>query len=166
MWQQGLLAAHGRRGGGGELANTPATLTCTHAHPPAAQDVWVNNAALSQGVRAPLANTPATELAAIVDTNLVGGWVGGLLLLAWVLTFTHAPPPPPCQLGALLGARAAIARMSGQPGGGRVFLVDGNGSWGNPTPGNAAYGVCTGCTRLGRLRVEGWLGVRCVHWVH
>ena len=95
MWQQGLLAAHGRRGGGGELANTPATLTCTHAHPPAAQDVWVNNAALSQGVRAPLANTPATELAAIVDTNLVGGWVGGLLLLAWVLTFTHAPPLPP-----------------------------------------------------------------------
>ncbi|PSC73722.1 chlorophyll(ide) b reductase chloroplastic [Micractinium conductrix] len=77
-------------------------------------DVWINYAALSAERKAPVSSSPAGELAAIVETNLTG---------------------------ALLGARAAIMQMQRQPGGGRVFLVDGNGSWGNATPGNAAYGA-------------------------
>ncbi|PRW60445.1 putative chlorophyll(ide) b reductase chloroplastic [Chlorella sorokiniana] len=77
-------------------------------------DVWVCNAGQSQQVKRPLAETAPGELQSIVDTNL---------------------------MGALLGARAAIARMQQQEGGGNVFFVDGNGSWGNPTPGNAAYGA-------------------------
>ncbi|KAI7843091.1 hypothetical protein COHA_003262 [Chlorella ohadii] len=77
-------------------------------------DIWVCNAGQSQQVKRPLAEAAAGELQSIVDTNL---------------------------MGALLGARAAIARMQRQESGGKVFFVDGNGSWGNPTPGNAAYGA-------------------------
>jgi chlorophyll(ide) b reductase len=61
-----------------------------------------------------VASTSPAELCAVVGTNLTG---------------------------SLLGARAAIARMAAQPGGGKLFLVDGNGAWGNATPGNAAYGA-------------------------
>lgn len=49
---------------------------------------------------------------------------------------TRRLPPAACHLlmgatGALLGARAAIARMQRQQSGGKVFFVDGNGRWGH-----------------------------------
>ena len=66
------------------------------------QDIWIQNAGLSQRVKSTVATTSQAELASIVDTNLTG---------------------------ALLGARAAISRMMTQPAGGKLFLVDGNGRW-------------------------------------
>jgi NAD(P)-dependent dehydrogenase (short-subunit alcohol dehydrogenase family) len=79
----------------------PSRLRLTLCIPPhLMQDIWVQNAALSAATKAPVASTPPAELTAVVATNLGG---------------------------ALLGARAAIARMTTQPGGGKFFLVDGNG---------------------------------------
>ena len=77
-------------------------------------DILVCNAAQSAPAKRPVAAMPPAELAAIAATNLGG---------------------------ALLCAGAALARMAVQPGGGNVFLVDGAGSFGTPTPGNAAYGA-------------------------
>lgn len=44
-------------------------------------------------------------------------------------------------MGALFGSRAALQAMGRQPGGGRLFLMDGTGARGNPTAGNVAYGA-------------------------
>lgn len=74
-------------------------------------DIWVANAALSAARKVPVTEAPAEELAAIVNANLTG---------------------------ALLAAHAALPRMA--PGG-KFFLVDGSGSNGRPTAGNAAYGA-------------------------
>lgn len=77
-------------------------------------DMWINNAALSQSAKANIEETDPELLAEIVSTNL---------------------------LGSMYGARAAIKVMRQQEGGGKVWLVDGTGAWGNPTPGNVAYGA-------------------------
>ncbi|KAL4425087.1 hypothetical protein ABPG77_010401 [Micractinium sp. CCAP 211/92] len=74
-------------------------------------DVWVANAGLSASRKAPVAETSAQELVGIVNANLTG---------------------------ALLAAKAALPRLA--PGG-KFFLVDGSGSNGRPTAGNAAYGA-------------------------
>ena len=44
-----------------------------------------------------------------------------------------------------------------QPGGGHVFLVEGNGSWGNATPGTAAYG----CTKRALTQLKDSLAAEC-----
>lgn len=62
----------------------------------------VCNAALSAKAKAPAAASPAAELAAIAGCNLGG---------------------------ALLCGRAAVARMLEQPGGGKVFFMEGSGRW-------------------------------------
>ncbi|KAK9846582.1 hypothetical protein WJX81_007004 [Elliptochloris bilobata] len=77
-------------------------------------DVWVNNAGASQAPKAALVDSEPSILQGIVDTNLTG---------------------------ALFGSRAALREMARHDAGGRVFLVDGTGAWGNPTPGNVAYGA-------------------------
>ncbi|KAL4431056.1 hypothetical protein ABPG75_006312 [Micractinium tetrahymenae] len=74
-------------------------------------DIWVANAALSAQRKVPVTDAPTQELAAIVNANLTG---------------------------ALLAAHAALPRMAA---GGKLFLVDGSGSNGRSTPGNAAYGA-------------------------
>lgn len=76
-------------------------------------DIWVNNAAVSQIPKAPLADTAAEQITQIVGTNL---------------------------LGPLLGSQAAIQVMRTQATGGRVFLIDGAGSRGNATANTASYG--------------------------
>lgn len=77
-------------------------------------DIWINNAAQSASAKVNVEQTPATDLQEIVNINLTG---------------------------ALLGTKAAIGRMMTQHGGGKVFLVDGAGSRGSATPGNAAHGA-------------------------
>lgn len=77
-------------------------------------DVWINNAGASQVGKVPVEHTDPESLATILNTNL---------------------------LGAMLGAKAALSVMRDQPGGGQVWLVDGNGARGNATPGNAVYGA-------------------------
>ncbi len=62
--------------------------------------MWIQNAALSAPLKTPVSSSAPSDLMAIVGTNLGG---------------------------ALLGARAAIARMATQQAGGKLFLVDGNG---------------------------------------
>ena len=79
-----------------------------------AVDIWVNNAGVSQSPKAPLAESDPGVLQSVVDTNLTG---------------------------ALFGSRAALQAMGRQPGGGRLFLMDGTGARGNPTAGNVAYGA-------------------------
>jgi chlorophyll(ide) b reductase len=77
-------------------------------------DVWVNNAGVSQGERAPLDETPPAVLAAVLNTNV---------------------------LGVLLGTAAAVRAMRRQASGGAVFNVDGAGAGGWGTPFSAVYGV-------------------------
>jgi NAD(P)-dependent dehydrogenase (short-subunit alcohol dehydrogenase family) len=75
-------------------------------------DMWINNAAVATD-RLPLADLPADQIAATVDTNL---------------------------LGTLYGCRVAIAGMRAQPGGGQVYTFEGFGSDGLSRPGLAVYG--------------------------
>ena len=42
--------------------------------------------------------------------------------------------------GSMLVAREAVRRMRSQPQGGAIFMVEGDGSRGNPTPRNIPYG--------------------------
>jgi chlorophyll(ide) b reductase len=78
-------------------------------------DAWICNAGCNAAGYRSLADTPASLLASIVGTNL---------------------------LGTLLCCRAATNVMAGQNGGGgHVFLVDGAGSDGWPTPLVTAYGA-------------------------
>ena len=77
-------------------------------------DIWVANAGLSMEGKVNVREAAPEALEAIVRTNL---------------------------LGPMFSARAAFGVMAGQPDGGKVFLVDGTGAWGNATPGNAAYGA-------------------------
>eukprot|EP00887_Chlorella_sp_A99_P003581 scaffold7.g3581.t1 len=83
-------------------------------------DIFVANAAHAQREKRPLAETDPEELAAVAGANLLGG---------------------------LLCARAALAALARQPGGGRLFLVEGAGSTGRPTPGGAAYGATKAALR-------------------
>uniref|UniRef100_A0A7S0LRK4 Uncharacterized protein n=1 Tax=Coccolithus braarudii TaxID=221442 RepID=A0A7S0LRK4_9EUKA len=76
-------------------------------------DIWINNAGVSQTPRAPLVDTPPETLASVVGCNL---------------------------LGTLHGCRSALRVMTAQ-GQGHVFLMDGAGSRGNPTPTSAVYGA-------------------------
>ena len=75
-------------------------------------DVWINNAGISIH-RAPLWEQSATDLAAIVDTNLTG---------------------------LLLACKVAMAGMKEQ-GGGQIWNMEGFGSNGMAQPGLAAYGA-------------------------
>ncbi len=75
-------------------------------------DVWINNAAVATD-RVMLADLPADQIQATVDTNL---------------------------LGTLYGCRVAIAGMRGQPGGGKVYTFEGFGSDGMTSVGLAVYG--------------------------
>lgn len=85
-------------------------------------DIWVANAALSQGEKLDIADTPPEAIASAVATNLTG---------------------------SIFSARAAMKVMRQQPEGGKLFLVDGTGAWGNATPGNVAYGATKrGLTQL------------------
>lgn len=77
-------------------------------------DIWINNAGASQVGKVPIVDTDPSTIKTILDTNL---------------------------LGSMLGAKAALAVMTQQQGGGQVWLVDGSGARGNATPGNAAYGA-------------------------
>ena len=77
-------------------------------------DVWVANAGLSAEGKSPVREAAPEALEAVVRTNL---------------------------LGSMFSVRAALGVMADQPQGGKIFLVDGTGAWGNPTPGNAAYGA-------------------------
>lgn len=76
-------------------------------------DVWINNAAVATD-RVLLADLPADQIQATVDTNL---------------------------LGTLYGCRVAIAGMRGQPGGGKVYTFEGFGSDGLSRPGLSVYGA-------------------------
>jgi len=77
-------------------------------------DMWINNAAVATD-RILLADLPADQIQATVDTNL---------------------------LGTLYGCQVAIKGMRGQPGGGKVFTFEGFGSDGIARPGLSVYG-CT-----------------------
>lgn len=77
-------------------------------------DLWINNAALSQSGKPSLVDSDPEELSTIVQTNLTG---------------------------AILGSRAAMRIMRQRANGGKIFLIDGTGAWGNATPGNIAYGA-------------------------
>jgi NAD(P)-dependent dehydrogenase (short-subunit alcohol dehydrogenase family) len=75
-------------------------------------DVWINNAAVATD-RALLADLPADQIQATVETNL---------------------------LGTLLGCQVAIAGMRAQQGGGKVYTFEGFGSDGLTRPGLSVYG--------------------------
>ncbi|MBL8202271.1 MAG: SDR family oxidoreductase [Chromatiales bacterium] len=75
-------------------------------------DVWISNAAVATD-RTLLADLPADQIQATVDTNL---------------------------LGTLYGCQVAIRGMRGQPAGGKVFTFEGFGSDGIARPGLSVYG--------------------------
>jgi len=77
-------------------------------------DIWINNAAVTQTRKAHVASTEPAELQRILQTNL---------------------------LGSFLGCRAALAAAAASGTSVQVFNVDGAGSSGGPTPGSAAYGA-------------------------
>lgn len=78
-------------------------------------DIWVNNAGVSQPVKGSIVCTDATIISQIVSTNL---------------------------LGSIFGSRAAMRAMQMQSSpGGKIFLMDGQGASGSPTPNNATYGA-------------------------
>lgn len=100
--------------------------------PSPAQDIWVCNAGQSQQVKRPLPEVEPQELQSIVDTNLTGAAAAAGLGEQQVCRLPsridgQCCHRSVCPAGALLGARAAIARMQRQPGGGKFFFVDGNG---------------------------------------
>lgn len=76
-------------------------------------DIWVNNAGITSAKTANLAESDPAELAAIINTNL---------------------------LGTMLCCRAALRAMAKQ-GRGRIFNMDGYGANGMASPGFAAYGA-------------------------
>jgi NAD(P)-dependent dehydrogenase (short-subunit alcohol dehydrogenase family) len=76
-------------------------------------DLWINNAAVATD-RLLLADLPADQIQATVDTNL---------------------------LGTLYGCQVAINGMRAQAGGGKVFTFEGFGSDGLVRPGLSVYGA-------------------------
>ena len=76
-------------------------------------DIWINNAAVATD-RVLLADLPAEQIKATVDTNL---------------------------LGTLYGCQVAIAGMRAQAGGGKVYTFEGFGSDGLSRPGLSVYGA-------------------------
>lgn len=76
-------------------------------------DHWVNNAGISV-TRGPLSDLPATDIDAIVRTNLGG---------------------------VLNGSAVAAAGMAGQPGGGQIWNMEGFGSGGQKQVGMTVYGA-------------------------
>jgi chlorophyll(ide) b reductase len=77
-------------------------------------DIWINNAGSNAYAFKPLIEQTPEEIQSITDTNI---------------------------LGSLLCCRQAITLMSQQPGRGHIFLMDGAGADGGPTPRFAAYGA-------------------------
>eukprot|EP00884_Botryococcus_braunii_P018479 jgi/Botrbrau1/5314/Bobra.0391s0026.1 len=76
-------------------------------------DVWINNAGCSGSFKSFLDAEPE-QIQTVVTTNL---------------------------MGSLLCTRAALRRMAGQERGGHIFMMDGAGADGLPTPQYAAYGA-------------------------
>jgi NAD(P)-dependent dehydrogenase (short-subunit alcohol dehydrogenase family) len=76
-------------------------------------NIWINNAAVATD-RLLLADLPADQIQATVDTNL---------------------------LGTLYGCRVAIVGMRAQSGGGKVYTFEGFGSDGLSRPGLSVYGA-------------------------
>jgi chlorophyll(ide) b reductase len=77
-------------------------------------DIWINNAAVTQTKKAHVVSTEPAELQRILQTNL---------------------------LGSFLGCRAALAAAAASGTSVQIFNVDGAGSTGGGTPGSAAYGA-------------------------
>jgi chlorophyll(ide) b reductase len=77
-------------------------------------DIWINNAGSNAYSFKPLIEQTPEEIESIIDTNI---------------------------LGSLLCCRQAITLMSQQTGRGHIFLMDGAGADGGPTPRFAAYGA-------------------------
>ena len=89
-------------------------------------DIWINNAGISHP-RAPLWEQSATQIEAVVDANL---------------------------LGAMYGAKVALAGMLRQ-GGGQLYNMEGLGSGGPVTPGLSLYGATkAGLTYLTRALIR------------
>eukprot|EP00891_Asterochloris_glomerata_P001477 jgi/Astpho2/1477/Aster-05363 len=91
-------------------------------------DVWINNAGYSGSFQS-FTDARPEQLQRVVQTNL---------------------------LGTLLCTRAAMQLMGRQPQGGHIFLMDGAGADGMPTPQYAAYGATkAGVAHLGKsLKAE------------
>jgi chlorophyll(ide) b reductase len=101
-------------------------------------DIWINNAGTNSYTFKPLMEQEAEEIAAVVQTNV---------------------------LGVLLGCREAIKVMRKQSQGGHIFNMDGAGADGGATPRFAAYGATKrSLDQLGKsLRAElQFAGVRNV----
>jgi len=77
-------------------------------------DIWINNAGTNAYYYGPLADANEADLAAIVETNM---------------------------LGVMLCCKEAIRVMRKQSNGGHIFNMDGAGADGNATPRFAAYGA-------------------------
>ena len=77
-------------------------------------DLWINNAGTNSYMFKTLIETAESDLAEIVDTNV---------------------------LGVMLCCQAAIKAMRQQSSGGHIFNMDGAGADGNATPRFAAYGA-------------------------
>lgn len=77
-------------------------------------DLWINNAGTNAYTYGTLTDFKDSELAEVVDTNL---------------------------LGTMLGCREAIRVMRNQSSDGHIFNMEGAGSNGRPTPRFAAYGA-------------------------
>lgn len=77
-------------------------------------DIWINNAGSNAYAFKPLIEQTPDEIQTVIETN---------------------------SLGVLLCCREAIRTMSKQPSGGHIFLMDGAGADGGPTPRFAAYGA-------------------------
>lgn len=87
-------------------------------------DIWVNNAGASQPTKGDLLDSDPGIMQEVVKTNL---------------------------LGSIYGSRAAMRVMrQQQPPGGKIFLIDGQGSDGRATPKNAAYG----CTKAALVQLK------------
>ncbi len=75
--------------------------------------LWVNNAGMSQSVKANLVDTPLETIQQVINTNLIG---------------------------SMIGVKVAYSIMKDRNGG-HIFLMDGAGSSGMTTPTFACYGA-------------------------
>ncbi len=91
------------------------------------------------------------------ENHLGGGGGGGVFMQS----FLDAEPEQiqtvvtTNLMGSLLCTRAALRRMAGQKRGGHIFMMDGAGADGLPTPQYAAYGA----TKAGIAHLMGSLQV-------
>ena len=83
-------------------------------------DIWINNAGVDSGVRSNLSDLTDESIASVVDTNLTG---------------------------TLLCCKYAFNAMAKQQGGGWIYIMEGYGSSGNPSPKFVPYGSTKACFR-------------------